>query len=277
MTGMTEFGGKVAVVTGGASGIGRGIAERLVAEGMQVVIADIEAGRLEQTAQEIGAFAIRTDVSDLASVEALAARTQERFGAVHILCNNAGVGPFGRIRDLTMADWQWMIGVNLWGVIHGVQAFLPILLDNPDGGWVVNTASMGGLSTFPGLGAYATSKFGVVALTETLALELKDTDARVGATLLCPGPVHSNLGQSFRNRQQPETATGLADLDLSALPQYRDALPWKDPAYVADVLMDSLREGRLYAITHPEQVERVEKRAEAMLAAFGKKIEISPL
>lgn len=277
MDGMTEFSGKTAVVTGGASGIGRGLAERFVREGMNVVIADIEQAALERTAQEIGAVGIRTDVSDFGSVAALAERCTKEFGTVHLLCNNAGIGSFGRIKNLTMADWQWMLGVNLWGVINGIHAFLPMMLANEDGGWIVNTASMGGLSTFPGLGAYATTKFGVTGLTETLAMELEQDGSKVGATLLCPGPVKSNLGKSFRNRPDTVDATGLADLDLTELPQYRDTLPWKEPAQAAEILMRAIREGRLYAITHPEQAERVEKRVTGLLEAFGKKLAISQI
>lgn len=275
MSGFQDFAGKTAVVTGGASGIGRGLAERFLAEGMNVVIADIEEGPLRRTANDIGAIGIRTDVSDLESVQALAEAARARFGTVHIICNNAGIGAFARIADLTMADWQWMIGVNMWGVIHGLQAFLPILRGNPDGGWVLNTASMGGVSTFPTLGAYATTKFGVTALTETLAMELEQENSKVGATVLLPGPVRSNLGKSTRNRPADLADGKLADNDLEALPQYRDTLPWKDPSDVAEIVMQAIRGGALYAVTHPAQAERVEKRMQALLAAFGKKVAIS--
>ena len=274
MPGFNAFKGGAAVVTGGASGIGRALAERFIAEGMNVVVADIEQGALEQTAREIGAVPVVTDVSRLESVQALADAAQARFGRVHIVCNNAGVGPFGRIKDLSSADWRWIVGVNLWGVIHGVQAFLPGLLDNPEGGWMVNTASMGGLSTFPGLGAYATTKFGVAALTETLAMELEQDGSKVGATLLCPGPVHTRLGKSSRNRPEDLAGGALADLDLEDLPHYRDTLPWREPADVAEVVMQSIREGRLYAITHPMQADRVETRAARLLAAFGKRMSV---
>ncbi len=174
-----------------------------------------------------------------------------------------------------MADWRWIMGVNLWGVIHGVQTFLPTLLDNSDGGWIVNTASMGGLTTFPTLGAYATTKFGVTALTETLAMELEQDGAKVGATLLCPGPVHTDLTRSSRNRPADLGDGGLADVDLEALPQYRNALPWKEPAEVAEVVVDAIRNGRMYAITHPVQADRVEARAARLLAAFGKRITVT--
>ncbi len=274
MDGLTQLKGKTAVVTSGASGIGRGLAERFIAEGMNVVIADIEEPAVRAAAAQIGAVGIVTDVSDFASVTALADQARDRFGTVHVVCNNAGIGPFARIKDLSLADWRWMIDVNLWGVIHGVHAFLPILLANEDGGWIVNTASMGGLSTFPGLGAYATTKFGVTALTETLALELAEDGAKVGATLLCPGPVRSNLGKSSRNRPGGLGEGALADIDLESLPQYRDSLPWKSPAEVAEILVEAIRNGQLYAITHPEQSARIEQRMTGLLAAFGKQVAI---
>ncbi|MCP5144967.1 MAG: SDR family NAD(P)-dependent oxidoreductase [Gammaproteobacteria bacterium] len=274
--GFSEFKGKVAVVTGGASGIGRGLAERFIDEGMQVVIADIERDALDRTAAEIGALAIQTDVSDAASVAALADAAHSRFGAVHVVCNNAGIGSFGRIRDLTLADWQWMINVNLWGVIHGVHHFLPLLLENPEGGWIVNTASMGGLAAFPGLGAYATTKFGVTALSETLAQELAQDEVPVGVTVLLPGPVRSNLGRSLRNRPADLAAGTLADADLESLPQYRDRLPWKTPAQAAEVVITAMREGALYAVTHPELVERVFNRTQGIVQAFGYQAEFSP-
>jgi NAD(P)-dependent dehydrogenase (short-subunit alcohol dehydrogenase family) len=181
MSALPDLRGKVAVVTGGASGIGRGIAQQLIAEGMRVVIADIEQDALLRTAAEIGAAGLPVDVGDLGSVQALARSAVGRYGAVHVICNNAGVGPMARIADLTMSDWHWMIGVNLYGVIHGVQTFLPILQANPDGGHIVNTASMAGLVAPPRLGAYSVTKFGVVALTEVLAAELGQAGSRVAA------------------------------------------------------------------------------------------------
>lgn len=273
---MTAFAGKTAVITGGASGIGRGLAERFLAEGMNVVIADIEENVMQDTARELGCTGIRTDVTSAESVEALAARTIELFGAVHLVCNNAGVGAFCRIADLKLTDWKWMIDVNLWGVIHGVQSFLPRLLANPEGGWIVNTASMGGVSAFPDLGAYATTKFAVTALTETLAQEMEQDGTNVGATVLLPGPITSNLGNSTRNRPL-ELVGALAGRELDALPQYKEKLPMKDPSVAGDVVMEALRTGALYAVTHPEQFERVEKRAARMAEAFGYSSAFNPL
>jgi NAD(P)-dependent dehydrogenase (short-subunit alcohol dehydrogenase family) len=215
MSALPDLRGKVAVVTGGASGIGMGIARQLIAEGMQVVIGDIEAGPLRKTADDLGAVGIPTDVSELESVRALARSAAERFGTVHVLCNNAGVGPLAAIADLTMADWHWIIGVNLYGVIHGVQTFLPILQANEDGGHIVNTASMAGLVAPPRLGAYSVTKFGVVALTEVLAAELAQAGSKVGASVLCPGVVRTNIGTSSRNRPARLAGGGLKDIDIS--------------------------------------------------------------
>ena len=143
--------GKVAVVTGGASGIGKAMAQRFQAAGMHVVIADVEQGALDATAAELGVVGVQTDVSDADSVAALAAAVVDRFGTAHVICNNAGVGGGGVIAGQTLKDWKWIIDVNLWGVVHGLHSFLPLLLANPDGGHVVNTASMAGLSAWPGL------------------------------------------------------------------------------------------------------------------------------
>ena len=210
MSGLPDLGGKVAVVTGGASGIGKGIATQLVAEGARVIIADIQRDAMAATAAEIGAaLAVHVDVSDPASVDALARQAIETFGAVHVVCNNAGIGPLAPVADLTLDDWRWMIGVNLWGVIHGVHTFLPILKQNRDGGHIVNTASMAGLVAGPRLGAYAAAKYGVVGLTEVLAAELAADNSRVGVSVLCPGTVHTNIGHSSRNRPADLPDAGL--------------------------------------------------------------------
>src|ERR1700687_6002094 len=174
---MKEFRGKVAVVTGAASGIGRALAQRFAREGMKVVLADVEPAALEQAAREIDAsgattFAVRTDVSKAADVERLAQATVERFGAVHVVCNNAGVAVSGPTWMNTVADWEWVLGVNLWGVIHGVRVFTPLLLSHGGEGHIVNTASMAGMISGPGTAVYTVSKFGVVALSETLHHEL---------------------------------------------------------------------------------------------------------
>src|SRR5262245_34708822 len=174
---MKEFTGKVAVVTGAASGIGRALAERFARAGMKVVLADVETGALEEAAREIRAtgaptLAVRTDVSKAADVEGLARATLDAFGAVHILCNNAGVALGGPCWMHTVADWEWVLGVNLWGVIHGVRVFTPIMLSQGGEGHIVNTASLAGLFSGPGSAIYNVTKHGVVTLSETLSQEL---------------------------------------------------------------------------------------------------------
>src|SRR5579872_3304310 len=260
MVAFSQFRGKTAVVTGGASGMGKGIAQALIAEGMRVFIADIEEKALSSTAGEIGAIGIRTDVSDFGSVQALARRICDLAGTVHVVCNNAGVGPVGRIRNLSIEDWGWVLQVNLWGVIHGVQAFLPVLCANPDGGYIVNTASIGGLVTMPELGTYAVSKYGVVALSETLAQELAEDGSRVGVTVLCPGPTRTNIKFSSRNRPAAlGRAGGLSDVDFEKT-DFGAAARWIEPAEVGRVVIDAMRHGELYAYTHPEQLSAVEAR-----------------
>jgi len=267
VSGLQDLNGKVAVVTGGASGIGMGIARQLIAAGARVVIADIEQDALQRTAAEIGAVGVRTDVSDLSSVEALAAEVMARFGTVHVLCNNAGVGPMARIADMTTADWRWIINVNLWGVVHGTTVFLPLLRANADGGHVVNTASVGGLRTMPGLGPYSVTKFGVVALTEALAQEMALDGAKVGATVLCPGPVRTNIKASSRNRPEPLAGGALADVDLEATEMGR-SVRWVDPDEAGRVVVRAIRQGDLYAFTHPEMAAAVEERHQAISEAF---------
>ena len=267
MSGLQKLAGKTAVVTGGASGIGRGIAKRLIAQGMRVVIADIEPAALEATASEIGAVGVRADVSSFESVQALADEVGRRFGAVHVICNNAGVGSTAKIADMTLADWQWILGVNLMGVIHGVKAFLPRLLANPDGGHIVNTASMAGLSPLATLGGYSVSKYGVVALSETLALELEADGAKVGVSVLCPGPVRSNIKSSSRNRPAALADAGLADSDLETSDE-GSAMTWMEPDAAGEVVVRAIKNGDLYALTHPDMAPLVAERHRQIADAF---------
>jgi len=267
MSGLAELRDKVAVVTGGASGIGKGIATQLVRAGMRVVIADIESQALQGTATEIGAVGVRTDVSELPSVKALATTVCERFGTVHVLCNNAGVGPMANLSDVTIEDWRWMIGVNLWGVIHGVHTFLPILKANADGGHIVNTASVGGFTTMPGLGTYTVTKYGVIALTETLAQELEQEGSKVGVTALCPGTTRTNIKHSSRNRPKDLGGGKLLDVDLER-GEFGAAFRWMEPNDVGAIVVEAIRRGDLYAITHPEMFARVEERFKAVTDAF---------
>jgi NAD(P)-dependent dehydrogenase (short-subunit alcohol dehydrogenase family) len=266
VSGLPELAGKVAVVTGGASGIGKGIASQLRVAGMEVVLADVEKGALDAAAAELGAHGIEVDVSDFASVERLAGEVVERFGAVHVVCNNAGIGPAAPIADLTIDDWRWIVGVNLWGVIHGVTAFLPLLEANQDGGHIVNTASLAGLRVAPGLGSYSVTKFGIVALTETLAVELEAKASRVGVTVLCPGTVRTNIKTSSRNRPANLARGGLTDVDLESDPRWHRP-HWLEPEEVGAIVVRAIEQGDLYAFTHPEMFAAVEERHRAIEAA----------
>jgi NAD(P)-dependent dehydrogenase (short-subunit alcohol dehydrogenase family) len=269
MPGMEQLAGRVAVVTGGASGIGKAIARRLIAERMTVVIADIERLALQRAAAETGAIGICTDVASFESVQALADEVKRRFGGLHLLCNNAGVASTARLADMSLSDWTWLLGVNLWGVINGVKAFLPLLKANPDGGYLVNTASVSGFHVTPDLGGYTVSKFAVVALSETLALELKVDGSNVGITVLCPGPVSTGLGSSQRNRPSALAGGAFVDRDLEALEE-GSGMRWISADVVADVLLRAIRRGELYAFTHPEWAPIVRARHAKIAEAFAR-------
>ena len=260
--------GKVAVVTGGASGIGKALATRFRDAGMHVVIADVEPGALQATADELGVLGVRTDVSDAASVQALADEVRDRFGTAHVLCNNAGVGGGGLIADQTLADWEWVLGVNLWGVIHGLHSFLPMLLANSDGGHVVNTASVAGLLAGAGIGPYNASKSAVVAISETLRKELDMSEAGVGVSVLCPGYVRTNIFESQRNRPEalrnPSRAAGDARVRNDALKRMLDIA--MDPAEVAEMVHDAVVEDRFWVITHAEFLKPIAERADEIVA-----------
>src|SRR5215216_2897924 len=204
---MRSFTGNVAVVTGAGSGIGQALAERFAAEGMKLVLADVEAEPLARVEREMRAngaevLAVRTDVSQAADVEALAERTLDAFGAVHVVCNNAGVALGKTSWDLTVADWEWVLGVNLWGVIHGIRTFVPIMLQQGTEGHVVNTASLAGLLSAPFMSVYDATKFAVVTISESLSLELALQGAQVKVSVLCPGFVNTNIITSERNRPE---------------------------------------------------------------------------
>jgi NAD(P)-dependent dehydrogenase (short-subunit alcohol dehydrogenase family) len=270
MSGLPDLAGKIAVVTGGASGIGKGIAASLAAEGARVIIADIQREALDVAAAELGVDGVPTDVSDSDSVERLARTVVEKYGTVHVVCNNAGIGPLAPVKDLTLDDWRWMLGVNLWGVIHGVHTFLPILSGNPDGGHIVNTASMAGLVAHARLGAYSTAKYGVVALTEVLAEELAADGSRVGVSVLCPGTVRTNIGTSSRNRPAELGDAGFKDVDieLEDNPRYR----WIYPEQAGRVVVRAIKRGDLYALTHPDWYPQVAARHEAIAEAFAEQL-----
>lgn len=257
---MKEFKDKVAVVTGAASGIGRAMAERFAAEGMKVVLADVEEGALAQAEAEMReksetVLSVLTDVSKGADVERLAQETLNAFGAVHVLCNNAGVSDRGGpIWQKKLADWEWVMGANLWGVIHGVRVFVPIMLEQGDEGHVVNTASVAGLMAGGG-NIYGVTKHAVVSLSESLYLELQAADAKISASVLCPGWVDTRIIDAERNRPS-ELANPAQEEDPTVTETWevvRGLLAsGLSPDTVADDVFNAIRDDQFYILTHPE-------------------------
>ncbi len=257
---MKDFQGKTAVVTGAASGIGRALAEKCVQEGMRVVLADVEENALNKATDEMKALGgdvlpVQTDVSSAEQVEALAQKAFATYNAVHLLFNNAGVGAGTNVWDSSLADWQWVLGVNLWGIIHGIHFFVPHMLAQKEQGYVVNTASSEGVVTHAGLGVYRTSKHAAISLTETLALELAEQGANIKASVLCPEWVNTRILESERNR--PALLQNIGDQQISpemltaiqALYQaIQKGLP---PSQVAAIVFNAIREEKFYIFTHP--------------------------
>ena len=272
---MQEFSGKVAVVTGAASGIGRALAQRFAAAGMRLVLADVEHGSLEATAQSVAelgadALALRTDVSERDEVEALAEATYERYGAAHVLCNNAGVGVFQRcLWEQPLEDFEWVLSVNLWGVLHGVRAFVPRMLAGGEAGHIVNTCSMSGLTSMAGSSAYQMSKHGAVTLTETLALELAQREAPIGVSALCPGYVLTQITGAERNRPAHLTANALSGSEGSAALSDDQMKALQEialePAEVAQRVFEAIRDNRFWVLTHANANARIEARFGAIL------------
>ena len=271
---MKDFTGKVAVVSGGASGIGRAMAQRFLAAGMKVVIADVEEAALRGAELALGekggaVLGVVTDVARAEEVEALARRTLDAFGAVHILCNNAGVASdFAPVWDQTLENWQWVLGVNLWGVIHGIRAFVPTMLKQGGEAHIVNTASMAGLMSVPWFSAYHVSKHAVVTLSESLHYELELSGARVKVSVLCPGFVNTRIMESDRNRpralQTPDRRP--SETAKAWLEAYREwVAAGMAPGEVAERVFEAIREERFYVFPHPEWLEYARLRMETVL------------
>jgi len=272
---MKEFQGKVAVVTGAASGIGRGLAERCAQEGMKIVLVDVEEQALMQASQELKAtgasvLAVQTDVSKAGDVEALAQKAFDTYGAVHLLFNNAGVGAGTSIWESTLADWEWTLSVNLWGVIHGIRTFVPLMLEQQTEGHIVNTASIAGLTSGPGLGIYKVTKHGIVTLSETLYHELALRGAHIKVSVLCPGFVSTQILDSARNRpvqlQNDPTEERMGPESEALLQFMRQAVQAGMPPHqVADIVFQAIRDEKFYILTHPEWKEAIRVRMEDIL------------
>jgi NAD(P)-dependent dehydrogenase (short-subunit alcohol dehydrogenase family) len=266
--------GKTAVITGGASGMGRAFADRFAAAGMRVVLADIEQGALDAAVEELratGATAIgvRTDVSSEADMRALADRAIAELGPVNVVCLNAGVaGGNGPIETLTAADWQWTLGVNLWGIIHGIGAFLPHLKEHGDG-HVVITASIAGLTSFPGAAPYNTTKHAAVAIAETMFAELRDAGSTVGVSCLCPGIVQTRIMDSERNRPEElrrphipaEPTAEQMQMHKVVLDIFGQAKP---PHEVADLVHDAVLAKRFWVFTDEVYTPAIHDRLDSI-------------
>ncbi|MCX7160823.1 MAG: SDR family NAD(P)-dependent oxidoreductase [Proteobacteria bacterium] len=270
---MKELKGKVAVVTGGAGGLGRAMAMHFAREGMHVALADIDQASLDVTAAElralgVQAIGIRTDVSKAEEVDALAARVVAELGGVHVVCNNAGISPLGAAWENTLADWEWMLGVNLWGVIHGVRAFTPLLLAQ-DEGHIVNTASVAGLINPPGSAMYNVTKHAVVALTETLFHDLAGRNSKVGCSVLCPAYVPTGIADSERSRPAALANPGATK---SAEQQAREDMLKKavrsgrlSADDIGAAVLAAVKEERFYILTHPRIKGAIQARMEDIL------------
>ena len=270
---MQSLKGKVAVVTGGASGLGRAMALHFAREGMHVAIADIEQKGIDAVVAEVrahgvNAIGVRTDVSKGEDVDALAAKVVKDLGGVQVVCNNAGVSPLGLAWENTLADWQWMLGVNLWGVIHGIRAFTPLLLAQ-DEGHIVNTASVAGLITPPNSAMYNVTKHAVVALTETMYHDLGEKKSKVSCSVLCPAYVPTGIADSERNRP-PELAN--RSVKKSAEQLAREEMLKKavrSGRLTADdigaAVLSAVKEDRFYILTHPRINGAIRARMEDIL------------
>jgi NAD(P)-dependent dehydrogenase (short-subunit alcohol dehydrogenase family) len=266
---LKEVRGKVAFITGGASGIGLGMARAFLRAGMKVVVADVRQDHLDSSAMELhnekSVHFVRLDVTDRVAMKNAADEAEQVFGKVHILCNNAGVGAFGDISKMTYSDWDWILGVNLGGVVNGVHTFLPRILAHGEGGHIVNTSSIGAVVPMGGGIAYIAAKSGVMGLTEALRSEL--SAGAIGVTLLSPGPTATNIHEVSRLRPPQYQDSGLADIEKE-LAQRSPPAAWMDPMAVGALVLDAIRHNRLFVMTHNEYRAGAEARFKAILTGF---------
>lgn len=276
---MTKVAGRTAVVTGAASGIGRALARLFSREGMKVVAVDVDTARLERLRTDPEFHSpprtVPADVSDPSSVEALADLVFREFGEVGILCNNAGVGPMGTVWEVDVAEWEWVLGVNLWGVINGVRSFVPRMLETGLDGHVVNTASMAGLiagreMTPWRLGAYSASKHGVVAISHTLYAELRTAGAPIGVSLLCPAAVNTRIWDTERLRPASSSVAAPGDGSSGEAERLREQLRagvaiGRPAEEVAGLVLEAVRGDRFYVFTAPGSVDQVGRHYEDLV------------
>ena len=269
---MRDLAGKAAFITGGASGIGLAMARSFCGAGMKVAIADIEERALARASASLApsnteVIAINMDVTDRDAMARAADATERAFGKVHVVCNNAGVGLSGPLQQMCYADWDWVVGVNLHGVINGVQTFAPRIIAHGEGGHIVNTASLAGQVAVPGLGIYNTTKFAVVGLSETMRAEFAAHD--IGVSVLCPGFVRTNIFTSERNRPnalrtRPDSAP--EPMNLQAYDEFLDSM--LDPSVVGDMTLHAIQRDEAYIFPHPEMAAGVSDRLEGIRASI---------
>ena len=279
---MRNITGKVAFITGGASGMGLAMARSFAAAGMKVAIADIEQDALDRVKAEFDAsnaevITLQVDVTDRAAMEAAADATEAAFDKVHVLVNNAGVAVGGSLDQMSYEDWDWVMGVNLDGVVNGLQAFVQRIKAHGEGGHVVNTASLAGHFAIPGLGIYTATKYAVVGISETLRADLKQHD--IGVSVLCPGVVNTNIFDSGRNRPshlqgETDTAKMVLSEDVAGPEQEQRLAEMMakalDPAVVGDMVLHSIQEDEFYIFSHPEVEPMVSGRAAEVADAFAR-------
>lgn len=264
-----EFNGRVAVITGAASGIGLALAQRFAREGMRLVLADVEQAALDDAArtlqnQGVNLVAQHCDVANTADVDALAGAAYSHYGAVHVLCNNAGVGgPAVPIWMQTPDAWQWVLGVNMMGVLHGIRSFVPRMMAGGEPGHVVNTASVAGLVTGPLMSPYYASKHAVVAFSESLYFDLQIVKSDIGVSVLCPGFVKTRIGESARNRPPGDFGTSSGDLKGKMQELIEKGAP---PDEIAGQVVDAIARRQFWILTHLEMDSRIADRSERMLA-----------
>jgi NAD(P)-dependent dehydrogenase (short-subunit alcohol dehydrogenase family) len=284
---MKDFKDKVAVITGAASGIGRGIANRAVKEGMKVVLADIEEKALIQAEKELkssGAtlLSVLIDVSKAEDVEKLAQKTIDTFGEVHLLCNNAGIGPYGVTWECSLSDWKWIMDVNLWGVIHGIRTFIPIMLKQNTECHIVNTASLSGLMANEiGQGMYIVTKYGVVGLTEIISKELSLLKSKIKVHALCPGMVKTRIIDCERNRPAELCNDITEQIEHPELEQIWEAMyglaeAGESPDKVGDIVFEAIKENIFYILTDTKLYYRrmIQTRNEEIMEAYNQNKQI---